>query len=125
VMAIGVFGLAEVLFRFEDKTLIKNSQKVTLLSLIKDIKYVFKDFFAMIRGGILGLLSGILPCTGSLAATFMSYTVEKKISKNPEEFGNGASKGLSGPESANNASVGGSLIPNIAFGISGSNTNDV
>lgn len=125
VMAIGIFGLAEVLFRFEDKNLIENSQKVTLFSLIKDMKYVVKDFFAMIRGGILGLLSGILPGTGSLAATFMSYTVEKKISKNPEEFGKGASKGLSGPESANNASVGGSLIPTIALGIPGSNTTAV
>ena len=68
----------------------------------------------------IGTLIGILPGAGGTIATFLSYAVEKKISKYPERFGEGALEGVAAPEGANNASVPGALIPLITLGIPGS-----
>jgi putative tricarboxylic transport membrane protein len=73
--------------------------------------------WAMVRGSIIGFLLGILPGGGAILATFVSYAVEKKISRTPEKFGKGAIEGVAGPESANNAAAGGSLIPLLSLGI--------
>lgn len=79
----------------------------------------------MIRGSILGFFIGVLPGAGATIATFLTYDMEKKLSKEPEKFGKGASKGLSGPEAANNATVGGALIPLFSLGIPGSGTTAI
>jgi len=60
---------------------------------------------------------GILPGAGPVTATFLSYTIEKKISKDPGRFGQGAIEGVAGPETANNAATGGSFVPVLALGI--------
>ncbi len=69
------------------------------------------------RGSVLGFLLGILPGGGALISSFISYAVEKKISKNPEEFGKGAIEGVAGPETANNSATGGAFIPLLTLGI--------
>ncbi len=69
------------------------------------------------RGSVLGFFLGILPGGGAVISSFLSYTIEKKISKHPEEFGKGAIEGVAGPETANNAGAGGSFVPLLALGI--------
>ncbi|MDV2685593.1 tripartite tricarboxylate transporter permease [Alkalihalophilus lindianensis] len=121
VVAIGIFGLSEVLMRLEqNKNSHTISSKLNLLSLFPKIVEVVKSLFSMVRGGIIGFLVGALPGAGASIATFLSYSFEKKISKEPETFGKGNHKGLSGPESASNASVGGALIPTFSLGVPGS-----
>jgi putative tricarboxylic transport membrane protein len=60
---------------------------------------------------------GILPGGGSITSSFVSYTVEKKVSKHPEEFGKGAIEGVAGPETSNNAAAGGAFVPLLVLGI--------
>ena len=74
------------------------------------------------RGSILGFLIGVLPGIGPSLASFLSYGIEKRISKHPEEFGKGAIEGVAGPETANNAGVGGAMVPLFTLGIPGSAT---
>ncbi len=121
VVGIGLFGISEVLFRLEEKVSAEQIKtKLSFSSLFPKVSEVIGNIGAMIRGSVIGFIVGILPGTGALLSTFMSYSVEKKISKNPEEFGKGAPTGLSGPEASNNASVGGALIPTFGLGIPGS-----
>ena len=77
----------------------------------------------MIRGSIIGTVIGIIPGTGTNVATFMSYDLEKKISKSPEKFGAGEPMGVAAPESANNAVTGGSMVPLLALGVPGNSTS--
>jgi putative tricarboxylic transport membrane protein len=70
-----------------------------------------------VRGTVIGFILGILPGGGAVIATFVAYSVEKKISREPERFGKGAIEGVASPESANNAAAGSSLIPLLALGI--------
>src|SRR3546814_2212935 len=72
-----------------------------------------------VRGTALGSLLGILPGGGAVLSSFASYTLEKKISRNPERFGHGHPAGLAGPESANNAAAQTSFIPLLPLGIPG------
>ncbi|GAA1556294.1 tripartite tricarboxylate transporter permease [Brevibacterium picturae] len=74
------------------------------------------------RGSVLGFFIGILPGVGPSLASFMSYIMEKRISKRKDEFGKGAIEGVAGPEAANNAGVGGAMIPLFSLGIPGSAT---
>ncbi len=84
-----------------------------------------RSFPAWIRGTLVGFFSGILPGAGATVASFLSYFAERRFSKNPEELGDGAIEGVAGPEAANNASAGGSLVPLLALGIPGSGTTAV
>ncbi len=74
------------------------------------------------RGSVLGFLIGVMPGIGPSLAAFMSYVLEKKISKHKDEFGKGAIEGVAGPEAANNAGVGGAMVPLLSLGIPGSAT---
>ena len=74
------------------------------------------------RGSILGFLIGVLPGIGPSLASFLSYGLEKRLSKHPEQFGKGAIEGVAGPETANNAGVGGAMVPLFTLGIPGSAT---
>ena len=77
------------------------------------------------RGTAIGFPTGVLPAGGSELPTFLSYTLEKKLSKNKDEFGNGAIEGVAGPEAANNANAAGVLVPLLALGIPTSGTGAV
>jgi putative tricarboxylic transport membrane protein len=73
--------------------------------------------FPVCRGSVLGFFLGIMPGGGGLISSFVSYAVEKKLSRHPEEFGKGAIEGVAGPETANNAAVPGAFIPLLVLGI--------
>ena len=68
------------------------------------------------RGSVLGFLLGILPGIGAIIPTFISYALEKRLAREPERFGKGAIEGVAGPEAANNAATGGSMIPLLTLG---------
>jgi len=80
---------------------------------------------AWLRGTVVGFFCGVLPGAGATVASFLAYDVERRCSRRPEEFGDGAIEGVAGPEAANNASAGGSLVPLLALGIPGSGTTAV
>jgi len=81
--------------------------------------------WAIVRGTVLGFFIGVLPGAGPTIATFLSYSLEKKVSRHPEQFGTGAIEGVAGPESANNAASAGAMVPMLTLGIPGSATTAV
>jgi putative tricarboxylic transport membrane protein len=80
---------------------------------------------AWARGTLVGFIVGVLPGAGATLATFLSYDLERRSSKTPEKFGTGMIEGVAGPEAANNASAGGSMVPLLGLGIPGSGTTAV
>ncbi|HRY55503.1 MAG TPA: tripartite tricarboxylate transporter permease, partial [Spirochaetia bacterium] len=84
-----------------------------------------RSFWPMIRNSPLGFVIGVLPGMGGTIATFMSYAMEKNLSKKPEEFGKGAIEGLAAPEASNNACSCGAMVPLLTLGIPGSGTTAV
>ncbi len=117
-LAMGVFGLAEIISNLEKgqaKGQERLADKVTgLMPTWADIK---ASFPAVLRGTGLGSVLGVLPGASSMIASFASYTLEKKIAKDPSRFGKGAIEGVAGPESANNAGAQTSFIPMLTLGI--------
>jgi putative tricarboxylic transport membrane protein len=115
-LVMGLFGVSEILENLEG-----NLQREVFKTRIRNLWPSFKDWmeakWAIVRGSIIGFVLGILPGGGAVISTFVSYAVEKKISRHPEKFGKGAIEGVAGPESANNAAAGGSLIPLLSLGI--------
>ena len=69
------------------------------------------------RGSVLGFVIGIMPGSAHIISSFLSYALEKRISKHPEEFGKGAVAGVAGPETANNAASTGAFVPMLALGL--------
>ena len=118
VVAMGVFGLAEIL-----NNLAQRENRVNITDKIGKLypnKQEFKESYpAVLRGTTLGSALGILPGGGAVLSSFASYTLEKKITKQPERFGKGHPAGLAGPESANNAAAQTSFIPLLTLGIPG------
>ncbi len=115
-VAVGVFGIAEILRNLEtvqDRTVL-TSHLGRLWPSREDLRRMVAP---MIRGTVLGSALGVLPGGGAILASFASYTVEKRVSKRPEEFGRGAIEGVAGPESANNAGAQTSFIPLLTLGI--------
>lgn len=90
---------------------------------IKGLGFTFQDFkkqfVNFIRSGLIGLGIGILPGIGGVTSNLVAYTVAKSVSKEPEKFGKGCPEGIVAPETANNASIGGSMIPLLGLGIPG------
>lgn len=115
-MAIGVFGVAEILRNLENETVRDVMvKKVSNLWLTKeDLRRIIGP---VLRGTVLGSFLGVLPGGGHILSSFASYSVEKRLSKNPKEFGHGAIEGVAGPESANNAAAQTSFIPLLTLGI--------
>ena len=113
---MGLFGIGEVLTNLEtgiEKEIFQTRVK-NLLPTLQDWK---ESFWPIIRGTFIGFFVGILPGGGGITSTFASYSVEKKVSKNPQEFGKGAIAGVAGPESANNATSTANFIPLMTLGI--------
>ena len=124
-VTIGMFGIGELLYRIFQGSHKAHNEKEFNLSLknkanwpkLKELTASMGTFF---RGSIIGFVTGVLPGAGATIASFFSYTVEKKISKEPKKFGTGYIKGLIAPESANNAATAGAMIPLLTLGIPGS-----
>lgn len=115
-VAMGLFGIAEILKNLEDPTPPEMVQK-PIRNLFPTRKDWGDSVFPMVRGSVIGFFLGILPGGGPMISTFASYALEKKLSKDPSRFGTGAIEGVSGPEAANNAAATGSFVPLFALGI--------
>ncbi|TCP52169.1 putative tricarboxylic transport membrane protein [Tumebacillus sp. BK434] len=123
-VAVGLFALGEVFKSILERE--KNDGKIAKIHRVLPTKQDLKDSAAPIaRGSLLGFFIGILPGAGATLASFFSYITEKKISKNPDQFGKGAIAGVAAPESANNAASGGAMIPLLTLGIPGSGTTAI
>ena len=117
-LAMGMFGIGEILINLEKElTTELVTRKVT--NLWPNLKDWAESKWAIVRGSFIGFFIGILPGGGAVISSLVSYAVEKKISKHPEEFGKGAIQGVAGPESANNAAASASFIPLLTLGIPG------
>lgn len=123
-IAVGLFALGEVF-----KTILEKDDEGAEIAKINNLlpsKAELKESAGPIaRGSILGFFVGILPGAGATLASFFSYILEKKISKDPSKFGTGAIAGVAAPESANNAASGGAMIPLLTLGIPGSGTTAI
>ena len=115
-LAIGLFGLSEILLNLEKTETIK-----AIRPKLKDLVPRWIDLRdsapAVGRGSVIGFIFGIIPGVSHVTSTFVSYAVEKRFSKHPEQFGKGAIAGVAGPETANNAVTGTAMIPLLALGI--------
>ncbi len=116
VVAMGLFGFAEILVNLEHKS-DRDLLMQKLKSLMPNREEIRRSIPAVLRGTTIGSLLGVLPGGGALLASFAAYGLEKKVSKHPEEFGKGAVEGVAGPESANNAAAQTSFIPLLTLGI--------
>jgi putative tricarboxylic transport membrane protein len=115
-MVMGLYGLSEVFLNIE-KTLVREVAKTKIKGLLPNKKDWRDATPPILRGTLLGFVLGILPGAGGIVSTFLSYTVEKKLSRHPERFGTGVIEGVAGPESANNAASGGAFVPLLTLGI--------
>lgn len=112
---VGLFAITEVLKRLEQKP--KQSKLMKVKSVFPSKKDLKQSRFAILRGSLLGFFLGILPGISATISSFLSYDLEKRVSKHPEKFGKGAIEGVAAPESANNATSSGGFIPLFALGI--------
>jgi len=115
-VAVGLFGVSEILLtagQAETPQVIKPKLRDLLPS-----RDEWRDAMWPIgRGTFLGFLIGIIPGSAHIISSFVSYAVERRLSKHPEQFGQGAVAGVAGPESANNAATSGALVPMLALGV--------
>ncbi|MGA2954520.1 MAG: tripartite tricarboxylate transporter permease [Thermodesulfobacteriota bacterium] len=116
-LLMGLFGIAEVFSNIEEKTQAREIFQTKIKGLLPTVRDWKDSLGAITRGSLLGFFLGILPGGGAVVSSFVSYAVEKKISKHPEKFGTGVIEGVAGPESANNAATGGAFIPLFVLGI--------
>jgi TctA family transporter len=116
-LAVGVFGIAEILRNLEGGETDRTVLGASLGSLWPSREDLRRMVGPMLRGTALGSALGVLPGGGAVLAAFGSYTIEKRLSARPEEFGRGAVEGVAGPESANNAGAQTSFIPLLTLGI--------
>lgn len=123
---IGSFALAEVYKNIEEKARLGDSPgefiaaKVSL-EMIK-LREFFGKWITLLKSSVIGTVIGIIPAAGGSIASLVAYGEASRSSKTPEEFGNGIDEGILAPESANNAAVGGSMVPTMILGIPGSPT---
>jgi TctA family transporter len=114
-VAMGLFGLAEILRNLEQKDA---ERQISAIGRLWPSRREMREAWpAILRGTCIGSILGILPGGGAILSSFASYTLEKRISKNPASFGNGAIQGVAGPESANNAGAQTSFVPLLTLGI--------
>jgi putative tricarboxylic transport membrane protein len=126
VVAIGIFAIGEVLANMES---VASAKAITVPKGLRNLMPTLQDLkdsrFAFANGSILGFLIGVLPGAGSTIASFISYGVEKAVSRRREQFGTGVVEGVAAPEAANNSETGGALVPLLTLGIPGSATTAI
>ena len=116
-LVIGMFGIVEIIRNLEQTTLPRPHVTAKMRELWPRGQDFRDAWRAVLRGTGLGSLLGILPGGGAVLASFASYTLEKKVAKDPSRFGKGAIEGVAGPESANNAAAQTSFIPLLTLGL--------
>jgi TctA family transporter len=118
-LAMGIFGISEVIASVNRVRRAGKAEKITMRSMMAERKDWRLSAFPMLRGSGVGSFFGALPGTGASIAAFMSYAIEKRVSKTPERFGKGAIEGVAAPEAANNAAVQTAFVPTLSLGIPG------
>jgi len=125
-VAIGVFALGEVLANIAAT---EAGQTLPVPKGLRNLLPTRQDLrdcrFAFLNGSVIGFLVGVLPGGGSTIASFVSYGIEKAVSRRREQFGTGVVEGVAAPEGANNAETGGALVPLLTLGIPGSATTAI
>jgi putative tricarboxylic transport membrane protein len=116
-IAMGLFGIAEIVSNIEDQARGKKSVIGKVTDLLPSRDDFRRAWPAAVRGTGLGSALGILPGGGAVVSAFAAYSVEKRLSARPEQFGHGAIEGVAGPEAANNAGAQTSFIPMLSLGI--------
>lgn len=124
IVVIGLFGMAELF------TLVEQQAAGTLRALKVDKSFVSLADLArvkwtMLRSAIIGFFIGVLPGTGASVASAVAYGTEKRLARDPENFGKGDIRGLAAPETSNNAAAGGAMVPMLTLGIPGSGTTAI
>lgn len=117
VVAVGLFAVGEALFMASRRDLREGVVQPIQGTLFMTREEWRRSWKPWLRGTAIGFPFGALPAGGTEIPTFLSYYAEKKLAKNPEEFGRGAIEGVAGPEAANNAAVAGVLVPLLALGL--------
>jgi putative tricarboxylic transport membrane protein len=119
-VAMGLFGIGEILINVERKTgKIFETKYKSLIPSAQDTK---DSVMPVLRGTGIGFFIGLIPGVGAVIPTLISYIAEKRVSKTPEKFGTGMIQGVAGPEAANNAYSNAALIPLFTLGLPGSPT---
>ena len=116
-VAVGFFGISEVFVIGMEGYVPPLLQKIRLKDLYPNREEMRRSVSPILRGSILGTFIGLLPGPSGTVSSFVSYAIEKRLSKRPEEFGHGAVEGVVGPESANNSAGVAGLIPLLTLGI--------
>jgi putative tricarboxylic transport membrane protein len=116
-VTMGLFGVAEILSSCGERMKGWEVIKVRFRDLYPNREEIRRSVGPVCRGSVLGFLVGLIPGPAAVMASFVSYKVERKLSKHPEEFGQGAIEGVAGPESANNSATAGGLVPLLALGL--------
>jgi putative tricarboxylic transport membrane protein len=126
VASVGIFAIGEILVNIEQRV------STTLLQVPKGIRNLLpsrqdlKDSrFAFLNGSVVGFLAGTIPGGGATIASFLSYGIEKAVSRRGDKFGTGVVEGVAAPEAANNSETGGALVPLLTLGIPSSNTTAI
>ncbi|MGE0719491.1 MAG: tripartite tricarboxylate transporter permease [Alphaproteobacteria bacterium] len=115
-IVMGLFGVAEILVNLEQE-MRREVFGRRIAGLWPGRDDWRRSAGPLARGSVLGFLLGILPGGGAVISSFLSYGIEKRLSRTPERFGKGAIEGVAGPEAANNAAAGGGFIPLMTLGI--------
>lgn len=126
IASIGIFAVGEVIANLESR---RGNEFVKVPGRLRNLLPTLQDIkacrFAFVNGSLVGFMIGVLPGAGSTISSFISYGLEKAVSKHPEKFGTGVVEGVAAPEGANNSDTCGSLVPLLTLGIPGSNTTAI
>jgi putative tricarboxylic transport membrane protein len=122
VLAMGLFGVSEIIASIRGQRDTKFTQRITLRGMIPSREDMRRIVFPLSRGMSVGGIFGALPGAGPSIAAFLAYALEKRVSRDPARFGKGAVEGIAAPESANNAAVQTAFVPTMSLGIPGSAT---
>jgi putative tricarboxylic transport membrane protein len=114
---MGLYGVAEVLLIAEAGLRKAHIASVRLRELLPTRTEWKQSGWPIARGSVVGFLTGLIPGPTTVLATFISYTLERKVSRTPERFGQGAIEGVAGPEAANNGATAGAMVPLLSLGI--------
>ena len=120
IIAMGLFGISEIFSSLGKDSVVQIKEKIT--SFMPKKEELKDSFLAIMRGTGVGLFLGLIPGASAVISSIISYSVEKKVAKDPSRFGKGAIEGIAGPETANNAHAGAAMIPLFTLGIPSSAT---
>ena len=127
VLAIGIYGIGEMLWTIEvsQGEMLMSKATVSFRRILDNLKNLKSSIKTMIMGSFLGYFVGILPAAGATPGSLMAYGIAKTMSKDPESYGKGNVDGVVAPEAANNAASTGSMLPMLTLGIPGSPTTAI